>query len=88
MYLNIILQKSQGLRNKCLEKQAIIIMILYTKKKNTEHSLTTTVYNLLQQIISNLIERKLNYHQPVEEAAFKKGYCTNCRLLKKKILIE
>lgn len=97
----IVIPQLKHLFNLCIEQQTIptnwneaIIVIVFKKGDRTmlenyrPISLLSQMYKLFTRIITNRITNKLDAYQPVEQAAFRKGYSTNDHLLTVKIIIE
>lgn len=51
-------------------------------------SLLSQMYKVLSKIITNKLTNKLDEYQPVDQAAFRKGFSACDQLLMVKILIE
>ena len=98
---NTLLRAITTLFNNCLElgkipeawENAVIILLHkkgdITKLENYRPiSLLSTLYKLFMKIMPKRITRKLDFHQPVEQAGFRSGFSTNDHLQVMRTLIE
>lgn len=96
-----VIKTLRTLYNACLfggstpEKWNNAVMIILHKKGDITDignyrpiSLLSNIYKLFMRIITNRLEPKLDFHQPVEQAGFRSGFGTNDHLQVIKSLIE
>lgn len=97
----VMLQAVTALFNKCLEQEKVAeswtnaeVVLIHKKgdKAKIDNyrpiSLLAHLYKLFMKIITKRITKKLDFYQPIEQAAFRSGYSTNDHLQVMRTLIE
>lgn len=93
----VIMPTLRTLLNECLHKREIpkecnegIVVLMFKKgdRSNIKISLLCQVYKLFHEVISDRLTYKMDSHQPVEQAGFRRTYNTSDHLLTMRILME